>query len=130
MSIPLDIPDVRVLQTELTKEGELLRTVESTIPSTTCRHCGRTISRSTVFIRSVSMVRGKPPLQVVYRADLFSSRMIGCFPASRFIIWFNLTFDSAGEARVGALPSNHPYAPIRSPCHFAEMGWDEITYAA
>src|SRR5919202_5269104 len=44
ISIPLDIPDVRVLQTELTKHGELILTVESTLPSTTCRRCGRTIS--------------------------------------------------------------------------------------
>ena len=44
ISIPLDIPDVRVLQTELTKEGELILTVESTVTSTTCRRCGRTIS--------------------------------------------------------------------------------------
>jgi transposase len=44
ISIPLDIPDVRVLQTELTKDGELILTVESTLSSTTCRRCGRTIS--------------------------------------------------------------------------------------
>src|SRR6185503_5626687 len=44
ISIPLDVPDVRVLQTELTKEGELILTVESTLTSTTCRRCGRTIS--------------------------------------------------------------------------------------
>jgi transposase len=44
ISIPLDIPDVRVLQTELTKDGELILTVESTIPNTTCRRCGRTIT--------------------------------------------------------------------------------------
>jgi transposase len=44
ISIPLDIADVRVLQTELTKEGELILTVESTLTSTTCRHCGRTIT--------------------------------------------------------------------------------------
>jgi len=45
ISIPLDIPDVRVLQTELTKDGELILTVESTLTSTTCRRCGRTISQ-------------------------------------------------------------------------------------
>jgi transposase len=45
ISIPLDIPDVRVLQTELTKEGELILTVESTLTSTTCRRCGRTITQ-------------------------------------------------------------------------------------
>lgn len=44
ISIPLDIPDVRVLQTELTKDGEFILTVESTIPNTTCRSCGRTIT--------------------------------------------------------------------------------------
>jgi transposase len=44
ISIPLDIPDVRVLQTELTKAGELILTVESTLSSTTCRRCGRTIA--------------------------------------------------------------------------------------
>jgi transposase len=44
ISIPLDIPDVRVLQTELTKDGELILTVESTLTSTNCRRCGRTIT--------------------------------------------------------------------------------------
>jgi transposase len=44
ISLPLDIPDVRVLQTELTKAGELILTVESTLSSTICRRCGRTIS--------------------------------------------------------------------------------------
>jgi transposase len=44
ISIPLDIPDVRVRQTELTKQGELILTVESTLTSTSCRRCGRTIT--------------------------------------------------------------------------------------
>src|SRR5215218_9400995 len=44
ISIPLDIPDVRVLQTEITKAGEFILTVESTLTSTTCRRCGRTIT--------------------------------------------------------------------------------------
>jgi transposase len=44
ISIPLDIPVVRVCQTELTKAGELILTVESTLTSTTCRRCGRTIT--------------------------------------------------------------------------------------
>src|SRR5215210_6731061 len=44
ISIPLDIPDVRVLQTELTKDGEFILTVESTLTSTTCRRCGRVIT--------------------------------------------------------------------------------------
>jgi transposase len=44
ISIPLDIPDVRVLQTDLTKAGEVILTVESTLESTSCRRCGRTIT--------------------------------------------------------------------------------------
>ncbi|MDQ2998146.1 MAG: transposase, partial [Chloroflexota bacterium] len=44
ISIPLDIPDVRVLQTEVTKEDERILTVESTLNSTTCRRCGRPIT--------------------------------------------------------------------------------------
>ena len=44
ISIPLDISDVRVLQTEITREGELIFTVESTLTNTTCRRCGRTIT--------------------------------------------------------------------------------------
>src|SRR3954471_16752844 len=44
ISIPLDIPEVRLLQTEITKDGELILTIESTLHSTTCRRCGRTIT--------------------------------------------------------------------------------------
>lgn len=44
ISIPLDIPDVRVLQTDLTQADELILTVESTLPSTSCHRCGRTIA--------------------------------------------------------------------------------------
>jgi transposase len=44
ISIPLDIPDVRVLQTDLTQADEFILTVESTLTSTTCRRCGRIIT--------------------------------------------------------------------------------------
>lgn len=44
ISIPLDIPDVRVLQTDLTQADEFILTVESTLTSTKCRRCGRTIT--------------------------------------------------------------------------------------
>src|SRR5215216_2575594 len=44
VSIPLDIPDVQVLQTDLTKAGEFILTVESTLNSTTCRRCRRIIT--------------------------------------------------------------------------------------
>jgi transposase len=45
ISIPLDIPDVKVLKTEFTKEGELIITVESTKAETRCRRCGREIRK-------------------------------------------------------------------------------------
>lgn len=41
--IPLDLPDVRVLGTHLTQERELMIEVESTLPTATCRRCGKTI---------------------------------------------------------------------------------------
>jgi transposase len=44
ISIPLDIPDVRVLQTDLTAAGEFILTVETTLMTTTCQRCGRPIS--------------------------------------------------------------------------------------
>jgi transposase len=45
-SIPLDIPDVRVLHTDITKAGEFSLTIESPLTSTTCHRCGRTMSES------------------------------------------------------------------------------------
>jgi len=44
LAIPLDLPDVRVLQTELTKQHELIITVESTLTSTNCQRCGQPIA--------------------------------------------------------------------------------------
>jgi transposase len=45
VTVPLDIPDVRVLSTEINKVGELIITVESTKESTNCRRCGREIHK-------------------------------------------------------------------------------------
>jgi transposase len=44
ISIPLDIPDLRVLQTDLTASGNYILTVESTLESTICRRCGQEIT--------------------------------------------------------------------------------------
>jgi len=44
ISIPLDIPEVQVLKTEITAYGAFILTVERTIVSTTCHRCGRTIT--------------------------------------------------------------------------------------
>lgn len=46
ITIPLDLPDVRVLDVELTKSGEYSITVESTKQYATCRKCGRRITKS------------------------------------------------------------------------------------
>jgi transposase len=43
IAIPLDIPDVRVLRTELTADQALIIEVESTLTTAMCRRCGRTI---------------------------------------------------------------------------------------
>lgn len=45
ITIPLDIPDVRVLQTALGKRGELIITIESTKDGTRCRQCGSWITK-------------------------------------------------------------------------------------
>ncbi len=43
--VPLDIPDVRVLSTEINKAGELIITIEGTKEGTNCRRCGREIRK-------------------------------------------------------------------------------------
>ncbi len=46
ITIPLDIPDVRVLQTSLNERGEIIITLESTKAGTQCRKCGKWITKS------------------------------------------------------------------------------------
>jgi transposase len=43
--VPLDIPDVRVLKTEINSHGELIIPIESTRSGTTCRRCGHWIDK-------------------------------------------------------------------------------------
>lgn len=45
LSIPLDIPDVQVIDTKTNKSGDYVITVESTLDSAICRRCGREISK-------------------------------------------------------------------------------------
>ncbi|HSN23041.1 MAG TPA: ISL3 family transposase, partial [Methylomicrobium sp.] len=45
ITIPLDIPDVRVLQTSVNERGEIIITIESTKVGTTCRRCGKWITK-------------------------------------------------------------------------------------
>src|SRR3954470_6715318 len=55
ISIPLDIPDVRVLRTNLLSTQVLLIEVESTLTTTTCRRCGRTISNFHGFDQPIQL---------------------------------------------------------------------------
>lgn len=55
ISIPLDIPDVRVLETEVTPTGDFVITVESTLNSATCRKCGRETTEFHSFDRSITL---------------------------------------------------------------------------
>ena len=59
VTVPLNIPDVRVLKTEMNQNGELIITIESTKIGTTCRVCGRWISKSHGYADWV-MVRHLP----------------------------------------------------------------------
>ena len=43
--IPLDIPDVALLSTEVDAQGALLIKVESTLNTARCRRCGRETNR-------------------------------------------------------------------------------------
>jgi transposase len=45
VTIPLAIPDVRVLKTEFNERGDLLITIESTKAETRCKKCGRVIRK-------------------------------------------------------------------------------------
>ena len=44
IQIPLDLPDVRVLEVSKTEEGFWLIQVESTLSGTSCRKCGRELT--------------------------------------------------------------------------------------
>src|SRR5207247_7270877 len=43
IELPFDIPDVRVLKSEMNERGDFIITVESTLNSANCRQCGREI---------------------------------------------------------------------------------------
>jgi transposase len=45
ISIPLDIPDVRVLDVQVSQNGDYVITIESTIKTAHCRRCGQVIGK-------------------------------------------------------------------------------------
>jgi transposase len=44
LKIPLDIPDVEIVKTEIKPDGDLIITVESQVSTTECRGCGQEIN--------------------------------------------------------------------------------------
>ncbi|MEA5464772.1 ISL3 family transposase [Leptothoe sp. PORK10 BA2] len=53
--IPLDLPEVRVLETTKTEQGDWLIRVESTQPGTKCRQCGRQITHFHGFDKALRL---------------------------------------------------------------------------
>ena len=45
IEIPLDIPDVIIERVEMNTQGDTIITVRSTLEGTTCRKCGRRITK-------------------------------------------------------------------------------------
>ena len=41
VTVPLDIPDVRIVRTEINESGDLILSIESTQQGVPCRKCGR-----------------------------------------------------------------------------------------
>lgn len=55
IAIARDLPDVRVLRSEVTPQRELLIEVESPLTPTTCRRCGQTISAFYGYVRPIHL---------------------------------------------------------------------------
>jgi transposase len=55
VSIPLDIPDVQVIDIKTNKRGDYIITVESSLDSATCQRCGREISKFHSHDRAITL---------------------------------------------------------------------------
>ncbi len=55
LTVPLDLPNVRVLTQRMLEEGAVLIEVESTLRTTPCHRCGRMIDRFHRFDRSIRL---------------------------------------------------------------------------
>ena len=55
LTVPLDLPDVRVLTQRMLEEGTVLIEVESTLRTSPCHRCGRMIDRFHRFDRSIRL---------------------------------------------------------------------------
>lgn len=73
IAIPLDLPDVTVLRTELTPRRELIIGVESTVATATCHQCGRTIDSFYGYDRPIRL-RHLPILGMVVFIEIRPKR--------------------------------------------------------
>ena len=55
LTVPLDVPDVRVLSQRILEGGTVLIEVESTLQTTRCHRCGRGIDRFHGFDRPIRL---------------------------------------------------------------------------
>ena len=55
LTVPLDLPDVRVLAHRMLENGTVLIEVESTLRTTQCHRCGRDIERFHGFDRPIRL---------------------------------------------------------------------------
>jgi len=67
--IPLDIPDVEIENVEITKNGDVIITVVSTVEGTCCYRCGREISKpyghgKTIKLRHLSILGKKTYIHI------------------------------------------------------------------
>ena len=69
IEIPLDIQDVKVVEVEITKRGEIIITVESTIHGTYCHVCGRKLTKChgpdrAITLRHLSILNMKTYIRI------------------------------------------------------------------
>lgn len=69
ITIPLGIPDVRVLSVEISEQGETIITIESTIEGTNCRRCGKHLTQihgldEPILIRHLPILGRKSYLRI------------------------------------------------------------------
>ena len=73
IEIPLDLPDVRVIASTITRSRELIIEVESTLTTATCRNCGKTISSFYGYSRPIRL-RHLPSLGLVVYIEIRPKR--------------------------------------------------------
>ncbi len=88
--IPLGIPDVRILQTSVSEQGEIVITIESTKGGTRCRRCGKWITKlqrqeEWVTMRHLSAL-GHPTF-LRYRPQQYLCQDCGDYPTIQRLEW-------------------------------------------